>query len=240
LACASQDFASKGHEYFDVWSPEIATTYGENYWTSMGDHPLPDAIVQRFKGKVMAITGYEQDQVMVDPVGQPGVHPERDLSVPINWAYNHHYMNWMTGAHSEMKEVAALPGDTSAHGAPTKWVAVEKPSAASRSFPDAPTSLLFSEGNGGESRKSFHGYPHGFAQLIESPNSWHLTPMQIVRAPPPTHRLLPHRTRHRPHHTHRPHHHTPLVTAPPLVTNPLDGCHPPSLSRLCNAGHAPS
>ena len=38
----------------------------------------------------MAITGYEQDQVLVDPVGQPGVHPERDLSVPINWAYNHH------------------------------------------------------------------------------------------------------------------------------------------------------
>ena len=42
------------------------------------------------QGKVMAITGYEQDQVMVDPVGQPGLHPERDISVPINWAYNHH------------------------------------------------------------------------------------------------------------------------------------------------------
>jgi hypothetical protein len=32
---------------------------------------------------------------------------------------------------------------------------------------------------GGESRKSFHGYPDGFAQLIESPQSWHITPMQI-------------------------------------------------------------
>jgi hypothetical protein len=38
---------------------------------------------------------------------------------------------------------------------------------------------LFSEGNGGESRKSFHGYPDGFAQLIESPETWHITPMQI-------------------------------------------------------------
>jgi len=28
---------------------------------------------------------------------------------------------------------------------------------------------FISEGNGGESRKSFHGYPHGYAQLIESP-----------------------------------------------------------------------
>lgn len=146
----------------------------------MGVHPLPDHIVRRFAGKVIAITGYEQDQVLVDPVGQPGVHPERDVSVPINWAYNHHYMCWVTGEHSEMKEVAAEPGDTSAHGAPTKWMAVETPSAKYRTTPhDAPTSLLFSEGNGGESRKSFHGYPKGYAQLLASPRAWHLTPMQI-------------------------------------------------------------
>jgi hypothetical protein len=86
--------------------------------------------VSKFKGKVMAITGYEQDQVnrplhasictqsplkrlcrppdelrsalgatfgglfcqvMVTPTGQPGVNPSQDVSVPINWAYNHHY-----------------------------------------------------------------------------------------------------------------------------------------------------
>ena len=77
----------------------------------------------------MAITGYEQDQVMVDPIGQPGVHPERDVSVPINWAYNHHYMAWMTGAHSKMVELPADPTDTSDHGAPMKWTAVDLPSA---------------------------------------------------------------------------------------------------------------
>jgi hypothetical protein len=38
---------------------------------------------------------------------------------------------------------------------------------------------MFSEGNGGESRKSFHGYPAGYAQLITSPTQWHITPMQI-------------------------------------------------------------
>ena len=38
---------------------------------------------------------------------------------------------------------------------------------------------MFSEGNGGESRKSFHGYPSGYAQLIFSPTTWHITPMQI-------------------------------------------------------------
>lgn len=175
----NDDYASKGHDYFDVWAPEIATTYGENFWTSQGDHPLPESIVKRFAGKVMAITGYEQDQVMVDPVGQPGVHPERDVSVPINWAYNHHYMMWMTGEHAQMVEVDADPNDVSSHGAPTKWVARDKPSAASRANAVAPTSQMFSEGNGGESRKSFHGYPDGYAQLIDSPKTWRLTPMQI-------------------------------------------------------------
>ena len=67
-------------------SPEIATTYGENYWHDMGLNPLPADIVKRFGGKVMAIMGYEQDQVLVDPVGHPGVNPAKDVSVPINWA----------------------------------------------------------------------------------------------------------------------------------------------------------
>ena len=59
----NDDYASKGHEYFDVWAPEIATHYGDAFWTSQGNTPLPQHIVERFKGKVMAITGYEQDQV---------------------------------------------------------------------------------------------------------------------------------------------------------------------------------
>ena len=29
----NDDFASKGHEYFDVWAPEMATHYGEVFWT---------------------------------------------------------------------------------------------------------------------------------------------------------------------------------------------------------------
>lgn len=175
----NDDYASKGHEYFDVWAPEIATHYGEVFWTDQGNQPLPTEIVKRFKGKVIAITGYEMDQVMVEPVGQPGLHPDKDVSVPINWAYNHHYMAFMTGAHSEIRRVAAAPGDPMAHGASSKLIAVDRPSAAYREDPSIPTSQFFSEGNGGESRKSFHGYPEGYAQLIESPDTWHITPMQI-------------------------------------------------------------
>jgi hypothetical protein len=181
----NDDYASKGHEYFDVWAPEIATHYGEVFWTNQGDNPLPPHIVERFKDKVIAITGYEQDQVMVVPTGQPGVNPDQDVSVPINWAYNHHYMTWMTGTHSEMREIDISDPDElwKNHGNPKKMVTVDIPESVSgvkRKFADvAPTSQFYSEGNGGESRKSFHGYPDGFAQLIESPTSWHITPMQI-------------------------------------------------------------
>merc|ERR1719261_300425 len=66
-----------------------------------------------------------------------------------------------------------------AHGAHEKNLIIDKPSAADRKDTSIPTGQMFSEGNGGESRKSFHGYPNGFAQLIESPTMWHITPMQI-------------------------------------------------------------
>jgi hypothetical protein len=218
--CASPDTALA---VADVWAPEMATTYGQVFWTDQGNVPIPPAIVKRFAGKVMAITGFEQDQViptpsralltfalllqvMVQPVGQPGVNPDQDVSVPINWACecaargprvlsnltppphpprsfsdNHHFMAWMTGKGSEMKEVQITDKDElwANHGKATKMEAFEKPGVA-REFADvAPSSQMFSEGNGGESRKSFHGYPAGFAQLIESPETWHITPMQV-------------------------------------------------------------
>jgi hypothetical protein len=42
-----------------------------------------------------------------------------------------------------------------------------------------PHSQFLSEGNGGEMRKSYHGYPRGYAQLIQSPDTFTPVPMQI-------------------------------------------------------------
>ena len=53
-----------------------------------------------------------------------------DVSVPINWAYNHHYMLWMTGNHAELRYVDPDPTDTSCHGAPCRWKAFDLPGAA--------------------------------------------------------------------------------------------------------------
>jgi hypothetical protein len=88
----------------------------------------------------------------------------------------------MGGKHSERKEIPT-PGDVyggGAHGMKTMWATVDKEDQSERLFADvAQTSWFISEGNGGESRKSFHGYPEGFAQLIESPQNWHITVFSI-------------------------------------------------------------
>ena len=42
-----------------------------------------------------------------------------------------------------------------------------------------PSLQVFKENPGGEYRKSYHGYPSGYAQLIHSPSEWVVEPMQI-------------------------------------------------------------
>ena len=168
------DYASKGHEYFDVYSPVINSTYGMVYWTQMDDVLLPDHIIKRFANKTIAITGYEMDQVF-HPSDTSG-----EVSVPINFAYNHHYVAWIKGVNSEMVLTQAKPHEHSywMRGDGSKYVSRTKandPNPTSK----VPTSQIFAEGNGGESRKSFHGYPGGVAQLIESPHKFVLNPMQI-------------------------------------------------------------
>lgn len=116
---------------------------------------------------------------MVTPTGKPGVNPEQDVSVPINWAYNHHYMAWMTGTGSEIVKVENDEGEGFGMGYHGRTHHLEARELPGFDGPEGSSSQMFSEGNGGESRKSFHGYPQGYAQLITSPTAWHITPMQI-------------------------------------------------------------
>ena len=49
-------------EHFDVYG-EVRTKYSQVYWTRNTPINLPKELITRFKGKTMAITGYEVDQV---------------------------------------------------------------------------------------------------------------------------------------------------------------------------------
>merc|ERR1719500_186410 len=169
----------KDVEYFEVYSPPISTKYSEVFWTMMEPVPLDAALVSRFQGQTMAIVGYESDQVIV-------TEDQPDVSVPITHAYNHHFEAYLSGSLSEMRKVegeealAAMDRGMNNHGAPAFFHTFRREDVGDpNGDSEVPTSQFFSEGNGGEFRKSFHGYPKGFAQFIESPTTFHIQPMQI-------------------------------------------------------------
>lgn len=157
-------------EYFDVYSYPITSRYGDVYWTMMDPVRLPENIISRFDGKVLPILGYEQDQVF-----------DNGDSVPITWAYNHHYSAYLQGKNTELVRVNKTSKDDYGqynHGAHQQWKII--PYMNERGpYKNIPTNTLFSEGNGGESRNSFHGYPSNMAQLILSPVNFLIQPMQI-------------------------------------------------------------
>ncbi len=159
------------NEYFDVYSPEIKTLYGQVFWTMMEGTALPAEIVARFRNKTMAVVGYECNQVGRDP------ETGEEYAIPINAAYNHHHGATLMSTNAVLKQVPAAPGHAGhADGNGMVWVAEDQRAPADRT---GPASTTFHEGNGGEFRKSYHGYSDGHAQLVESPASFHLQPMQI-------------------------------------------------------------
>ena len=134
------------------------------FWTMMDGVPLPDDIVKRFDGKTMAITGYESDQVQRTPDG--------DKPLPITAAYNHHYTGYVNSKTAKLvrsrPENPALAG----HMADSQGL-------VSTFQGEGVASALLHEGNGGEFRMSYHGFPKGYAQFVDSPTTFVMSPMQI-------------------------------------------------------------
>jgi hypothetical protein len=161
-------------EYFEVYSPLIRTLYSEVFWKFQDPVVLPPAIVERFSGKVMAIVGYEVDQVQLADDGG------KDKPVPVTWAYNHHYSAWLLDSNKAkiVKKSGQRPGTS--HGKNEHWAPVALfDSVEEQDSCIIPSSTWFSEGNGGEWRKSYHGYPKKYAQLLQSPDTFSIIPMQI-------------------------------------------------------------
>lgn len=96
-------------------------------------------------------------------------------------ADNHHHVSSIVGKNSEMVEMDKDEADAKGlrghllSGGQKVWAAVETKAGSS----GLPSSALFDDGNGGEYRKTFHGYASPFAQIVESPKAVAGTAMQI-------------------------------------------------------------
>jgi len=159
-------------EFFEFYGSEISTKYSEVSWHS-SKVQLPQEIVHRFDGKVMAITGVETDIVRRLANGSEEI-------VPCYEQYNHHYSNWMHGKGATLlREPQEMMHGHVPAAAMDGNVALPAWDFADSSGSGFPRVQVFSEGNGNEHQGSFKGYAKGIAQLIESPVSFVEAPMII-------------------------------------------------------------
>ena len=128
----------------------------------------------------MGVVGFEVDQVrrldMKDST--------KDISVPINVAYNHHYAANLHGK-GTVRGWERIPAynasDTSriAHHPSPKPGFREVAKVLEANKEGYPSTIQFGYSNGGEFRKTYHGLAPPYAQLIGSPQHIAMTPMQI-------------------------------------------------------------
>ena len=78
-----------GVEYFEMYVGPITSLYSQVWWSGLPPVDLPEDIRRRFNDSAMAIIGYEVDQVRrKGDKDVDGSVLARDVSVPINVAYN--------------------------------------------------------------------------------------------------------------------------------------------------------
>ena len=171
-----------GVEAYDAYSAPITTRYSQVWWQPLPPTKLPTEMVQKYANKKMAIVGWEIDQIVKTPSG--------DISVPISASYNHHYVSHIIGAGASFKRIKLDgPSDPrakdlakhSGHGmiAVDQPQYVVEPGSSGEQKNQQPYAQTFSSSNGGEYRKSYHGFPPGYALVIHSPTEFQVTPMQI-------------------------------------------------------------
>lgn len=168
--------------YFEVVAPPLTLKYGQVSFHSL-NVKFPDEIVQKFQGKTVAITGFENQVTRMDNA------TGKEMAVPCSDLYNHHWNLFMASSKNgfsdeEYAQMSSHHGSSSSqHGAPKPQVASLRGAI--------PVRQVFSEANGNEHRGTFHGTPKGYAQLLDSPATLSLVHMSINTRNPDGHGLDP-------------------------------------------------
>ena len=189
----------EGIEYFDMYSPLFSQLYSQVWWSGLPSTPFPKDVIERYAGRGMLIAGFEMDQVRRPPgceCPEGGACNDfkpncskTDIPVPLTLAYNHHFESGIAGGKAFYEKVqfsgeddprlVKLLADRAAsgmggHGIPSHeehWMVNEDDVEEG----GIPSKTALGAGNGGEYRKSFHGYPPGYGQVIGSPHTFQLT-----------------------------------------------------------------
>ena len=161
---------------YEVYSPPITTLYSQVWWAPLAPVNFPQKMIQKYSNRSMAIVGWEIDQVI------RGNSSEYDVSVPINANYNHHYTASVIGGEASFQKVRLTgPSDPlvkklrkQGHGR----IAIDQPQYIVKDGTET-THIPFSSANGGEYRKTFHGFAPSYVLRLDSPKQVQITPMQI-------------------------------------------------------------
>jgi hypothetical protein len=143
-----------GVEYFDWVSKPMTTRYSQVWWKPLTPTPLPKEMVDKYANSSVAIVGWEIDQIFYDADGQ-------EHSLPINANYNHHYVAQLVGGSTTFKKIK-LSGEDDPHLPELRkhshgMVNMEQEHYIAELGTNG-SSRFVSSGNGGEYRKTFHGF----------------------------------------------------------------------------------
>ena len=138
-------------EHFDVYSPPITTLYSQVWWQPLAPVELPPTSCARYNNTEMAIVGWEIDQVRRTPDG--------DVSVPISASYNHHYGTTIASAGARREGRAGRPERPARRRAARVFLARPRALDQPQYVVRGGESVQIQSGNGGEYRKTFHGFP---------------------------------------------------------------------------------
>ena len=161
---------------YEVYSPPITTLYSQVWWAPLDPVNFPETMVKKYANRSVAIVGWEIDQVI------RGNSSENDISVPINANYNHHYVASVIGGDASFQKIRLSgPRDPrlktlrkQGHGR----IAIDQPQYIVKGGTET-THIPFSSANGGEYRKTFHGFAPSYVLRLDSPKQVQITPMQI-------------------------------------------------------------
>jgi len=177
-------------QHFEVYSPPMNIQYGEVFWRDNGASLFPQEIISQFDGKLMVVTGFENDIIRKKKDGTDEVVAAYEI-------YNHHYQFGLVGkeAYEDKELLKHLRAKTAMHSADRvkdltfedylhkNFSSTENVFAIKGENSDDVCSEIsctyVGMNRGAEHRYTAKMFPEGFGMVVHSPQALDFNPMFI-------------------------------------------------------------